>query len=444
MHAQQIIADDEPANEPIKGSILCVDDESQILTALKRVFRRAGHTVTIMTSGAEALEFLENNTVDLVISDMRMPEMDGNAFLTQVAQRWPATVRMLLTGYSDMESTVGAINNGSIYRYIAKPWDDTDIILSVQGALETKYLRDERHRLIEVTQQQNSELQQLNSSLEEKVEERTRELKETAESLANSNEQITQAYADSIAVFSRLISMREGESSAHGERIADLADRVASAMNQDEDFRQNLKYAALLHDIGKMGLPDEVLRTPYASLTDEQRTLHQQHAENGQAILMSLGPLSEASDMIRSHHEHFGGNGFPDKLKGDEIPLGARILCVVNEFDDLCSGALLGKAMDKSSAISYMTKNTGSRYDERVVTPFLAILENFEQTQEINKELILSVEDVKPGMTLAEDVYLRDSVLMLRAGQVLTESFISKFKAMKEDANESKLLTIRI
>jgi len=443
MLESQLDTHSDAANEPFRGSILCVDDEKQILTSLKRLFRRAGHTVNLANSAAEGLEFLQDNSVDLVISDMRMPEMDGNAFLSRVAEDWPQTVRLLLTGYSDMESTVGAINRGSIYRYIAKPWDDTDILLSVQSALETKHLRDERKRLNELTQRQNVELQELNSSLEQKVESRTQQLKNAVDKLAQSNDQIKQAYVDSIAIFSRLINSREGEETAHGERIADLADLVAVDLELDETFRENLRYAALLHDIGKMGLPDALLKTPYSSLSDEQKTLYQQHSINGEALLLSLGPLTEASAIIRSHHEQYGGGGFPDQLKGDDIPLGARILGAVNDYDDLLSGSLVGKIMDNASAGAYLQNNIGKRYDKTVVTSLLSIIKENNTTQPVNKELILNIDDVVPGMILAEDVYLRENVLMLRSGQILTESFIDKFKSLKNEANETTSLKIR-
>jgi len=165
-----------PESEPLTGRILCVDDESQILMSLKRVFRRSGHTVSTANSAADGLKHLAENEIDIVISDMRMPEMDGHHFLAEVAKLYPQTVRMLLTGYSDMESTIGAINNGSIYRYIAKPWDDTDLLMCAQRALEIKNLRDERDQLNSLTQQQNKDLQDLNKSLEAKVKERTAEL----------------------------------------------------------------------------------------------------------------------------------------------------------------------------------------------------------------------------------------------------------------------------
>lgn len=443
MQAQQIVDEVTEAEDSLKGVILCVDDEAQILSSLKRLFRRAGHTTIILDSGSEALDYLEGNSVDLVISDMRMPEMDGNHFLAEVAKRWPGTVRMLLTGYSDMESTVGAINDGHIYRYIAKPWDDSDLLLSVQRALEGKRLKEDRDRLNQLTITQNSQLQELNGSLETKVMERTKALQETADKLENSNRQIQSAYTDSVAVFARIIGLREGDSSSHGNRIAELCELVAAEMGLDAEQRQDISFAAQLHDIGKMAMSDELLQTPFETQSDEQKEIYKQHCTNGQAILMSLGPLQSAANIIRSHHERVDGLGYPDQLKGDEIPIGAMILNVANEFDDLLSGALLGTTMDQASAIQYLTSNIGRRFDEKVVKAFIAVYQNREQVDEISKTLILTVEDLQPGMTLAEDVYLRENVLMLRSGQQLTENFIEKFKSLCQEADEAFLVKIR-
>ena len=443
MLAHQLEEETPAPEEKLAGVILCVDDEAQILSSLKRLFRRAGHTTITAGSGAEGLEYLSNNTVDLVISDMRMPEMDGNRFLTEVATQWPGVMRMLLTGYSDMESTVGAINNGNIYRYIAKPWDDSDLLLSVQRALESKHLKDDHNRLNRLTKEQNQQLQELNGSLEEKVASRTKALQETATKLTESHQKIKTAYTDSVTVFARIIGMREGESSAHGDRIAESCGLVAQELGLDDEQRQDIDFAAQLHDIGKMAMSDKLLQTPFETQTDEQKEIYKQHCTNGQAILMSLGPLQSAANIIRSHHERIDGTGYPDGLKGDQISIGAKILSVANEFDDLLSGALLGTAMDQASAIQFLTSNIGRRFDAQVVKAFVSVQENRAPADAISKVLILAVEDLLPGMMLAEDVYLRENVLMLRSGQQLTENFIEKFKSLCQESEEAFLVKIK-
>ena len=137
--------------------LLLVDDEASILSSLRRLLRPAGYVIHTAESGRAGLEILEREPVDLVISDMRMPEMNGAQFLEQVRQRWPATMRILLTGYADVSSTIDAINRGEIYRYISKPWDDNQLTLTIRDALETSRLRDENARLLALTRAQNAE-----------------------------------------------------------------------------------------------------------------------------------------------------------------------------------------------------------------------------------------------------------------------------------------------
>lgn len=156
-------------HEPKTPTILLVDDEPNIRTSLRRLFRDKGFHVHIADGGKAGLALLETETVDLVISDMRMPEMDGTHFLEQVRSRWPDTVRLLLTGYADIASIIGAINRGEIYRYISKPWDDYDIVLIVRQALERKALEQEKKRLEALICRQNEELKTLNARLEAKV-----------------------------------------------------------------------------------------------------------------------------------------------------------------------------------------------------------------------------------------------------------------------------------
>lgn len=177
-----------PVEPEVKqATLLCVDDEPNILSSLRRLFRAKGYRVLVAESGDAGLQVLATETVDMVISDMRMPEMDGARFLELVRIRWPDTVRILLTGYADVSSIIEAINRGEIYRYITKPWDDNDMLLLVRDALERKELENEKLRLEELTQRQNDELKALNASLEEKIRERTADLKTANDSLRGAN-----------------------------------------------------------------------------------------------------------------------------------------------------------------------------------------------------------------------------------------------------------------
>ncbi|MEY4717604.1 MAG: hypothetical protein RL563_222, partial [Pseudomonadota bacterium] len=211
------IADSNPA----VINLLFVDDEINILKALRRLFRGSEFQVQIAESGAEGLAILEQTAIDLVISDMRMPQMNGAEFLAQVAERWPDTVRVLLTGYADIESTVAAVNKGRIYCYISKPWEDNELKILVNNAVEQKRLRDERQRLFAIIERQNSELKDLNAHLEEKVDRRTEQLKLSLQKINQAHTQLKRQYIDSVKVFAKIIEMRPGIKSGHSLYIAE-------------------------------------------------------------------------------------------------------------------------------------------------------------------------------------------------------------------------------
>jgi len=241
--------------ETNQAVLLLVDDEPGILNALRRLLRPEGYRILTADSGMAGLALLEQEPVDLVISDMRMPQMDGAAFLSQVRQRWPDAVRILLTGYADVSSTIAAINQGEIYRYIAKPWDDNEIVLTVRQALEQGRLKRENARLLALTEKQNVELRQLNEGLEALVEQRTGELRQTVSFLELAQSELKKSFLNSISVFSGLMEMRNGSISGHSRRVAEQARRLARRARLNEAEVQDIVFAALLHDIGKLGWP---------------------------------------------------------------------------------------------------------------------------------------------------------------------------------------------
>ncbi len=250
-------------------TLLFVDDEPSILSSLQRLFRPKGYKILTAESGDAGLAILDAQPVDLVISDMRMPKMDGAQFLEKVREKTPETMRLLLTGYADVTSTINAINKGEIYRHISKPWDDNDIVLIVKKALEHKALRAENQRLLVLTQQQNDELKDLNSGLEKRVQERTAEIEQINSFLNLANGKLKQNFLVSIKVFSGLIELREGAVAGHARRVADMARRIASRMTLPTQVQQDVFVAALLHDIGKIGFSDELLSKQVSKLVNK-------------------------------------------------------------------------------------------------------------------------------------------------------------------------------
>jgi response regulator RpfG family c-di-GMP phosphodiesterase len=375
------------------AAILFVDDEANVLKALRRLFHNEPYSTYFASSGAEGLEILRQHAVDLVISDMRMPEMSGAEFLTQVFTQWPETIRILLTGYADLQSTIEAVNNGRIYNYCNKPWNDEELKLLVRNALEQKRLREERDRLSDIVHQQNNELKTLNEHLEEKVEQRTEQLSNAMQQLDRANKHLRKQYIESIKAFSRIIEMRPGIKSGQSKYIAEKALLVARELGMDEEDKQNIFYAGLLIQIGKMSLQDSLLAEPYYSIPLIDKSRYLKHAVEGEALLKGLTQLKGASILIRHQYERYDGSGLPDGLARQKIPLGSRILNVVGDYIAYLDGSMTGEAMPVSAAINQLTSRKESYYDPDVIDVFIKILK--EDVTFVEEEEVVEVPAVK-------------------------------------------------
>ncbi len=398
-------------------TLLFVDDEPSILSSLRRLFRPLGYKILIAESGLEGLEILAMEKVDLVVSDMRMSKMDGTKFLREVRARWPHIVRLLLTGYADMTSTIEAINQGEIYRYIAKPWDDEEFILIIKDALEHLRLMRENFRLTELTQRQNEELKGLNAGLELKVAARTEEVKQTITFLEQAHQELKQGFMSAVRVFSGLIELRGSRLAGHSRRVAEHARGVAQRMELGEVDTHHILMAALLHDIGKIGLSDDLLNLAFGGLPPEVRNKVMRHAETGHMVILGINQLKEAALLIRHHHECFDGSGYPDQLVGLAIPLGARILAVTNDYDSLLMGLLVDRVLKPVEALTFLLDNRGKRYDPQIVDVFAELLK--ESIQDEVSEVDTRPGSAKLGSVLTRDLIHKDGYMLLAKGQVL-------------------------
>lgn len=419
--------------------LLFVDDEPNILSSLRRLFRQHSYKILIANGGQEGLEILEKETIDLVISDMRMPVMDGAVFLTHVKARWPDTIRLLLTGYADIQSTIDAINRGEIYRYITKPWNDNDILLVVKQALERKSLEIEKKRLEELTQRQNEELKSLNASLEIKVDERTADLKKAHASLLHANDKLKSNFLTSIKVFSNVVEMRGDKLVGHSRRVADLSRKIAKKLNLDTREAQEIFVAALLADIGKIGFSDELLATPVNQMNGEQLGHFHKHTMRAEQLLMPLQDLQGAAKIIRAQHERFDGRGFPDGLVGENIPIGARILSLASDYDNLQNGSLVQKRVYMEDAQALIVRGAGNRYDEKVVAAFKQIISN--QAEEIDDREI-AITHLQPGMILSTDLISKEGMLLLPAEYVLDQHVIDKLALFENPAGTKLIIRV--
>lgn len=422
----------EATAAPPQRTILCVDDEPHILSSLMRLLRNTGHRLLTAESGAAALGMLEADQIDLLISDMRMPGMSGAELMQTARQRWPHITRLLLTGHADVSATIAAINDGQVHRYLTKPWSDAELLLTIKEAFERRFLEEERARLEALTLRQNDELKSLNANLEALVAERTQDLE-------IAHDKLKKSYFNSIKSFSHLIELRGGHLMGHARRVADLSLRTAKALQLDDTAINDVLIAALMHDIGHIGLPDHIIAKPVSRLLAAEATQYRLHPIFGEQTLMGQDEMQSVAALIRSHHEHHDGTGFPDGIAGDDIPMGARILAVADAYEDLQSGQHMTEHLSPAEARIVLAKGRGTQFDPLVLDVFLCLFSSASAHHD-ETPLLLRPEALQPGMIMARDFLSPQGVLLLATDHVLTEDLINRIRVFERRGGRPILL----
>ncbi|WP_444994636.1 HD domain-containing phosphohydrolase [Aliikangiella sp. IMCC44359] len=416
----------DSANEVENANVLCVDDERNILVSLKRLFRKDGYQIFIAESGAEGLEIIKKEKIDLIISDMRMPNMDGAEFLSKVKEVNPKIPSILLTGFSDQESTIRAINEGKISAYVSKPWEDNDIKLKVKSLLKISLLEKEKDRLLVLTHKQNKQLRDWNKDLENKVQARVRELKEAECMLDKAYQELSGSYDAVVKLLSHAICARENIFTRDYPDLPALAVELAKQAKLSNYMVKQVYYSSLLFELGKLALPEKLLETPIKLLDVDEFEQLMNYPEIGASVLKDISNFTDAARIIEHHYEYIDGSGAPDGLKGSDIPVGCKILSIVKDYFLLQSGRFDGIDYTARDARSYLFDRKGKLYDEELVKLFFEISKQFEQKQSIDEEHMLGSMQLKEGMTLSRDCTNKNGLLLLQKGTVLTELMISK------------------
>lgn len=421
---------------PYRPKVLLVDDEESILNSLRRLLRSQPYDVLLATSGAQALEILTQQPVDLVMSDARMPNMDGATLLAHVHELYPATTRIMLTGYADPAAIIKAINEGRINRYISKPWNDDEMLVTLRQALEHQHSERERQRLEQLAQVQNDQLKLLNSTLEKHVAARTAELQQTADMLDLAYEELKHSYVTGTEVFSLLANLRLPPAKQTNRQIIELVRAYCKMHGIDEASSRDLTMAAALYNIGKLSWTDNMMVTPADLLRHTERDRYRGYPKQSESLLMTLDPMKDAARLILHHQERWDGSGFPDRLKGEAIPLGSRLLKLAVDFVELQRGLILERQMNSDEALLYLRQYAGKLYDPELVEDFIQVCAAFLS------DVVLADPDVKvlgtrelaAGMVLARNLNADNGMLLLNAGKVLSELLVDKlisFEAME-------------
>ncbi len=356
-------------SEQSELTVLFVDDEPNILRSLQRLMRTEPVQVHTASRANEALRILASHPVHVIVSDQRMPEVTGVELLETVRERHPDVVRLMLTGFTDMDVAMDAINRGRIHRLVTKPWKDDELRATIRQALEHFRLEHEVRRLDALTRKQNAELQELNRNLEGLVNERTKQL-------AQKNQDLREAYIQTIRALAEAVDAKDAYTRGHSERVGVYASKIARELSFPKIMIERVYIAGLLHDVGKIGVRDAVITKP-AALTDEEYDEIQQHPEIGARILEPVRFLADVVPCVRHHHEWYDGSkkGYPDRLRGDQIPIASRVILVADTVEAMTSDRPYRKGLPLERVVSEIHKYSGTQFDPNCANAFLRLLE---------------------------------------------------------------------
>lgn len=421
-----------PSSE-YRAKILLVDDEPAILNSLRRALRSQPYDLILAESGAQALELFAQQRIDLVVSDARMPGMDGPTLLAEIHKRKPECMSILLTGHAEIDSIVKAINEGQIFRYISKPWNDDELQMTLRQALAMQHAERERRRLVVLTRRQNESLKELNETLEKRVVARTSELQQTADMLDMAYEELQRSYVTSTEVFSLLINQRLPRDKQTNQQVISLVRAFCEHQHLSDGNSRDLSMAAALYNIGKLSWNDTLLGAPSDLLYRNERETFRQYPAQSESLLMALEPLHDAAKLIRHHQEYWDGSGFPDRLKGEAIPYAARLLKLAIDFVELQCGLVLERHMNRDEALIFIRKYAGRLYDPELTEIFIQVCAN------AHEDICIVASDVKaldtrqlePGMVLARNLHADNGMLLLNEGKELNRPLIDKLIAFE-------------
>jgi putative two-component system response regulator len=328
-----------------KFEILIVDDDVGLASNLRDILEEQGYGVAVTHDGQTALILSRDKIFDLAIIDIRLPDMLGDLVINKLSGVSPRTEYILITGHASLESAVEAVKWKNIISYEIKPFDIDRLKLLINQVAQRKRAEEDVLRQKTI------------------VEERTAKLQEAYRTLKK-------AHLESVKVLAEAIDAKDPYTRGHSDRVKRMSLRLALSLGLTDDKLEILEYGALLHDIGKIGINDGILQKS-GPLTPEEFQLIQEHPLIGVKIVEGVEFFEDMIPMIRHHHERFDGNGYPDGLIGEVIPLGARIIAVSDAFDAMTSLRPHRPLMPFEDVLAEMERGKGRQFDPKILEVFL-------------------------------------------------------------------------
>ncbi len=426
-----------------KPSLLILDDEKEVLNALNRVLRKH-FQLYLFTDAHEAIGFYQDNAnIPLVLTDMRMPIMDGATFLGKIIEINPHCKRFLLTGHADINSTVTAVNEGKISHYFSKPWDNEELVSKLKNAYELYTNERKTKKLLKVNLAKNAELSLINSSLELETNKNQQKLKLISTREANSFGRLKKTFSTFIDIYAETICLHNQDVSRHNFRVAAHARMIAEMHSCDKLTTFQIYIAGLLYETGKLSLEQTLLSKPIDTLTQQEKNLYSGFYQKSYELLKRVDELSFVAEIIKNIPVNYNGTTAPEHLTADEIPLGSRIIAIVSMYDNLVNGrqsTVKTQTLEAKRRIKELAKTI---FDPSLVSHYLTILEERPSSSEGKADYLLNCSDLLEGMELTRDIVNADKNTMLTKGTKIEQHHIDRLRDIEKGQGESFLIYAR-
>ncbi|WP_209328243.1 HD domain-containing phosphohydrolase [Pseudoalteromonas sp. PA2MD11] len=411
--------------------VLCIDDDEIVLRTLLRLLSANNITVKACSDPKDGLKTLANYSFDVIICDMRMPSMNGAEFFAQALTIAPEPQRILLTGYSDIENTIAAVNIGKIHTYIQKPWQNELLLSNINDAIEKTSLKRQNQQLEQKIKAQNSQLKELNNNLEQMVEKRTLQIRKVLKQLEEVNEREKHEHRTTFEILYNFINANPYLDGNQAQNIATTCKQLAQSLGLEKQRIERAEITGYLAQIGLLAMEPELYKKPTRELTENQKKIFYTHPSTAQLMLMPATHLHDVSEAIYYQFEHYNGTGQPKGLKGKEIPIKAMILAVARDFWLAVEQFKSADESDFERARDQLQLYSGTYYHPKILEALNSIEIKCASDQKVGTMKILSAQNLKNGMVLGHALRNYDGILLLPKGHVFGPKSINKLQQLE-------------
>lgn len=326
-------------NKGRKHTILAVDDEQNNLSLLNRTLR-SDYNILLASSGQEALEIVEEhgNEISLIVSDQKMPIMEGTEFFKRISAKYPNIVKILLTGHSNIDILVEAINDCHLFQYILKPFEPEQLCMIVENGIKKYELSASRIQILL---------------------------------------DLSELFYKTIKSIAYALDAKDEYTHGHSMRVTLYSLALAKSLNLPDGLLEEIETTGLLHDIGKIAIPEKILLKP-GKLTEEEYEIIKKHPELGENLVGGIGKLKLISNWLKYHHERYDGKGYPEGLVGDAIPISSRIIAIADTYDAMTSSRSYRPALSHYEAIEEIKRCSGTQFDPELAKLFISISDEID------------------------------------------------------------------